>query len=274
MSMKHRQPRLQFTDAERGEPRLKEHIRRAEKAADKADAAQKKIPKKKHPVKQHTVDPNTGKVKTRLIFEEKPKPPSKLSHAVHAAPVNTAAGATHKKISEAEQDNVGVESAHRMEQTAEGGIRLAEYSYRSQKLRPYREAAKARMKLEKANVNALYQKHIQDNPQLSSNPISRWQQKRAIRKQYAASVRAGESVTATMQKSAKAAKLAAERSEKVAKFFWRHKKAIGIVIALFLVVSVFLNAMSSCSVLVSGVLSSVSSSTYPSQDVDMPIPLS
>ena len=83
MSMKHRQPRLQFTDAERGEPRLKEHIRRAEKAADKADAAQKKIPKKKRPVKRHTVDPNTGKVKTRLIFEEKPKPPSKLSHAAH-----------------------------------------------------------------------------------------------------------------------------------------------------------------------------------------------
>ena len=55
-------PRLQFTDAEREDPRLKEHIRRADKAADQADAARKKVPKKKKPVKQRTVDPATGTV--------------------------------------------------------------------------------------------------------------------------------------------------------------------------------------------------------------------
>ena len=169
-------PRLQFTDAERGDPRLKEHIRRADKAADQADAARKKIPKQKKPVKQRTVDPATGKAKTRLRFEEvdKPAPVSKLSHAVTSAPVHTAAGTVHRKISEAEQDNVGVESAHRLEESAEGGVRLAAHSYRSQKLRPYREAAKAERKLEKANVNALYQKHIRQNPQITSNPVSRW----------------------------------------------------------------------------------------------------
>ena len=64
-----KQPRLQFTDAERGDPRLKEHIRRADKAADQVDAARKKIPKQKKPVKQRTVDPATGKAKTRLRFE-------------------------------------------------------------------------------------------------------------------------------------------------------------------------------------------------------------
>ena len=81
-------PRLQFTDAERGDPRLKEHIRRADKAADQADAARKKVPKKKKPVKQRTVDPATGKAKTRLRFEEvdRPAPVSKLTHAVQAVP--------------------------------------------------------------------------------------------------------------------------------------------------------------------------------------------
>ena len=55
--------RLQFTDAESGDPRLKEHIRRADMAADQADAARKKVPKKKKPVKQRTVDPATGKAR-------------------------------------------------------------------------------------------------------------------------------------------------------------------------------------------------------------------
>lgn len=263
--------RLQFTDAERENSKLKEHIRRADKAADKAEKAQAKVPKQKKPVKRPTVDPATSKVKTRLCFEEvdKPAPSSKLSHAVKAAPINTASVQAHRKIQEAEQDNVGVESAHKLEESAEGGARLAVHSYRSQKLRPHREAAKARMKMEKANVNALYQKHIQDNPQLASNPISRWQQKRAIKKQYAASVRSGESVAATMENSARAAKRAAEKGEKVSQFVWKHKKGIGIVIALLLMVSVFLNGMSSCSVLVEGVLSGLSSSTFPSQDADM-----
>ncbi|MDE7261200.1 MAG: C40 family peptidase [Oscillospiraceae bacterium] len=260
--------RLQFTDAERGEPKLKEHIRRADKAADKAEAAQKKIPKRKKPVKQSAVDPATGKVKTRLRFEEveKPAPTAKLSHAVKAAPANTVAVQVHRKIQETEQDNVGVERAHKLEETAEGSARLAAHSYRTQKLRPYREAAKAKMKMEKANVNALFQKHIQDNPQLASNPISRWQQKRAIKKQYAASVRSGESVTATMENAAKAAKHAAEKSKNISQFFWKHKKEIGIVIALFLTVAVLLNVMASCSVLVEGIMSGLSSSMFPSQD--------
>ena len=174
-----------------------------------------------------------------------------------------------RKISETGQDNVGVESAHRLEESAEGGARLAAHSYRSQKLRPYREAAKAKMKMEKANVNAIYQKHLQDNPQLTSNPVSRWQQKRAIKKQYAASVRAGESVTATMENAAKAAKRAAEKSEQVHQFVWRHKKGFLLVIGLFLVVSIFLNGMSSCSMMAGGVMSVLGSSTHPSSDEAM-----
>ena len=263
-------PRLQFTDAERGDPRLKEHIRRADKAADQADAARKKIPKKKKPVKQRTVDPATGKAKTRLRFEEvdKPAPVSKLSHAVTSAPIHTAVGTVHRKISEAEQDNVGVESAHRLEESAEGGVRLAAHSYRSQKLRPYREAAKAERKLEKANVNALYQKHLHDNPQLASNPLSRWRQKRAIQKQYAASVKSGQTA-ATMENTARAAKKAAEKSKDTANFIMRHKKGIGIILGLLACVSLLLNCMASCSILLEGGLTALGGSTYPCRDEDM-----
>ena len=263
--------RLQFTDAERGDPRLKEHIRRADKAADKADAVQKKVPKKKKLVKYRQTDPATGKPKTRLRFEDvdKPAPASKLTHTVNAAPLNAVSVQTHRKIQEAEQENVGVESAHRLEETAEGGVRLAAHSARARKLKPYREAEKARMKLGRANVNALYQKHIRDHPDLASNPISRWQQKRAIRKQYAASVRSGEGVAATMENAVRAARQAAEKSKATGSFVWKHKKGFAIAAALFLAVSVFLNGMSSCTVLAEGVLSGLGGSTYSSADADM-----
>ena len=222
-------------------------------------------------VKRNTLAPAAGKARTRLRFEEvdKPAPVSKLTHVAQAAPILAAAGAVHRKIGEAEQDNVGVESTHRLEESAEGGARLAAYSYRSQKLRPYREAAKTKMKLEKVNVNAIYQKHLQDNPSFASNPVFRWQQKRAIKKQYTASVRAGESITATMEHSIKASKRAAKQGEQVNQFVWRHKKGFLLVIALFLIVSLFLNGMSSCSMMAEGVLSVLGGSTHPSSDEAM-----
>lgn len=158
------QSRLQFTDAERSDPRLKEHIRRADKAADKADTTKKKVPKKKKLVKYQQADPATGKSKTRLRFEDvdKPAPASKLSHTVKSAPLSAISVQAHRKIQEAEQENVGVESAHRLEEVSEGGARLTVHSARARKLKPYREAEKARMKLGRANVNAIYQKHIRE----------------------------------------------------------------------------------------------------------------
>ena len=89
------------------------------------------------------------------------------------------------------------------------------------------------MKMGRANVNAIYQKHIRDNPDLSSNPVSRWRQKRAIRKQYAASVRSGEGVAATMENAMRAAKQAAVKSRATGSFLRRHKKGAALALALF-----------------------------------------
>lgn len=267
-------PRLQFTDAEREDSRLKEHIRHADQAADKAEAARAKIPQKKKKVKQRTTDPATGKKKTQLRFEEvdKPAPASKLTHAVTAAPGKTLSSQVHKKIGETEEDNVGVQSAHQVEEAVESGVHMAQSAYRSHKLRPYRAAARAERKLEKANVNALYQKSLAENPALSSNPISRWQQKQAIKKQYAAAKRTGQSANAAAkaaENTAKAAKKAAEETKKAGGFVWRHRRGFGIVIALFLMVCAFANGLSYCSVLLQGGLSGVAGSTYPCRDEDM-----
>ena len=265
-----KEPRLRFTDEERADPALEKPIRKADKAAAKADKAQAKIPKKQ--VRQKAVDPETGKVTTKLVLEDKKKPPSKLSHAVRDTPANAALGKVHREIREAEQDNVGVESAHKSEEAAETGVRLAREGYRSHKLKPYRKAAQAEQKLEKANVNALYQKSLRENPQLASNPISRWQQKQAIKKEYAAAKRAGQAAgnaASAAQKTGKAAKTVKEKAQQAGAFVMRHKKGFLIAGAIFLLVCMLLNTMSSCSMMAQSIGSAVSGSTYPSDDPEL-----
>ena len=265
-----KEPRLHFTDEERADPALEKPIRKADRAAAKADRAQTKIPKKQ--VRQKTVDSKTGKVTTKLVLEDKKKLPSKLSHAVRDAPGDAALGKLHKEIRETEQDNVGVESAHKSEETAETGVRLVREGYRSHKLKPYRKSAQAEQKLEKANVNALFQKSLRENPQLTSNPFSRWQQKQAIKKEYAAAKRAGQTAggtAKTVSKTGKAAKTVKEKVQQAGAFIMRHKKGFLLVGAIFLLICLLLNTMSSCSMMAQSIGSAISGSTYPSDDPEL-----
>ena len=262
-----KEPRLHFTDEERADPALEKPIRKADRAAAKADRSQAKIPKKQ--VRQKTVDPKTGKVTTKLVLEDKKKPPSKLSHAVRDAPGDAVLGKLHKEIRKTERDNVGVESAHKSEETAETGVRLVREGYRSHKLKPYRKAAQAEQKLEKANVNALYQKSLRENPQLTSNPFSRWQQKQTIKKEYAAAKRAGNTAGGTAKTASKTAKTVKEKAQQAGAFIMRHKKGFLLVGAIFLLICLLLNTMSSCSMMAQSIGSAISGSTYPSDDPEL-----
>ena len=265
-----KEPRLRFTEEERADPALEKPIRKAEKAAAKADKAQAKIPKKQ--VKRAEVDPKTGKVTTKLVLEDKPRPPSKLFHTVRDAPGNAVTGKIHQEIQESEDDNVGVESAHKSEEALETGVHLVREGYRSHKLKPYRKAAQAERKLEKANVNALYQKSLQDNPQLASNPLSRWQQKQQIKKQYAAAKRAAQSggtAAGAAQKTGKAAKTVKEKAQQAGAYVMQHKKGFGVLLAIFLLICLLLNTMSSCSMMAQSIGSAISGTTYPSDDPEL-----
>ena len=265
-----KEPRLRFTEEERADPALEKPIRKAEKAAAKADKAQAKIPKKQ--VKRAEVDPKTGKVTTKLVLEDKPRPPSKLSHTVRDAPGNAVAGKLHQEIRKTEDDNVGVESAHKSEEAVETGVHLVREGYRSHKLKPYRKAAQAERKLEKANIEALFQKSVYENPAAASNPLSRWQQKQQIKKQYAAAKRAaqsGGSAAGAAQKTGKAAKTVKEKAQQAGTYVMRHKKGFGIVLAIFLLVCLLLNTMSSCSMMAQSIGSAISGTTYPSDDPEL-----
>ncbi len=266
-----REPRLQFSDADLAEPKLEKPIKQVKKAAAKADKAQAKIPKKTVVKKERGFDPATGKVKTQLRFEEvdKKKPPSKLTHAVRDAPANFVLSQVHREVAQSEDDNVGVEAAHKVEQTVESGGRLVQSAHRAHQLKPYRAAIRAEKKLERANIDALQKKAEIDRP--TSNPVSKWQQKQAIKKQYAAAKhnQAAQTTAKAAENTAKAAKKAAEKAEKAGKYVWEHRRGFAIAAAILLMLAFLLNGLSSCSVLMDGVGSGIAASTYPSQDADM-----
>ena len=266
-----REPRLQFSDADLAEPKLEKPIKRVKKAEAKADKAQAKIPKKTVVKKERGFDPATGKVKTQLRFEEvdKKKPPSKLTHAVRDTPANLVLSQVHREVAQSEDDNVGVEAAHKVEQTVERGGRLVQSAHRAHQLKPYRAAIRAEKKLERANLDALQKKAEIDSP--TSNPVSKWQQKQAIKKQYAAAKhnQAAQTTAKAAENTAKAAKKAAEKAEKAGKYVWEHRRGFAIAAAILLMLAFLLNGLSSCSVIMDGVGSGIAASTFPSQDADM-----
>lgn len=270
--MSKRSPRLQFSDEERASPELKKVIEKADKKADKLDKAEAKIPKKTVKRKERVVGED-GKVSVKLHFEEvdKKKPTSKLSHSLTDAPLNTVLATAHREVRDSEEDNVGVEGAHKLEQVAEGGVRTLDSAHRSHKLKPYREAAYAEKAADKANLKALNKQAQQNNPQFSSNPYSRWQQKRAIKKEYMAAKagKTGATTAKATQKTAKSAKKAAENTKKTGTFLARHWKGALIVLALLLMIAFLSSVISSCSVLVQSGVTSFAASSYAADDADM-----
>ena len=270
--MAKRTPRLIFSEEERALPELEKVIRKADKAADKLEKAESNIPKKTVKVKERIVDADTGKVTTRLFFEEvdKKRPPSKLSHAAQKAPLDTIRGAVHRKLREDNGGNSGTEAANTLSEAAESGYRVAETAHHSHTEKPYRRAGKAEAAADKANLRALNRQYEQEYGK-ASNPYSRWQQKRAIKKEYAAAKAGGgaRNTAKASETTAKAARRAAEDTKKAGSFIVRHRRGFLIVGGIAAVILLLMTCVSSCSTLFQGVTSSVVTSTYPLEDADM-----
>ncbi len=191
-----------------------------------------------------------GETPVRLHLEEKPKPaPSSHSMGVTRLPLSE----VHRQIGKAEEENTGVEAAHYGEEAAEKTARFAEHSYRFHQLKPYRQLEKAEQKLNKANVRSLQQKAA-----LSSNPLSRWRQKQAIRKAYYAAQ------AATGRAFSQNPVMRVLRRVKF--FFVRSKKTYVLGGALFLLLALLINGLSSCTPLLQGGLQALVIATYPAED--------
>ena len=269
--------RLQFTEEELSTPELEKYIEKSNRAADRLDAAKAAIPKQKKLVKEHTFDEATGKAKTRLRFEEREKPmPGSRNHKNPLSrPAQEAGIFVHNKVHSVEKDNSGVEGAHKSEELAEKGAkygaRKVKQGYRSHKLKPYRKAAKAEKAAAKANVNFQYHKTLHDNPQLTSNPLSRFWQKQQIKKQYAKAARAGgaKGIKAAAENTRKAAAKAAEKTRQTIAFVARHPAGVCIAIAALLLIILVFAGLSSCSAMFSGTINGVVGTSYTSEDSDL-----
>ena len=270
--------RLQFKEEERTDPELAKYVKKSEKAADRLEAAREKIPKQKRIKAAREFDEATGRAKTRLYFEKTDKPQNgKLHHNPADRPVREIKNYVHGKVSEVEKDNSGVEGAHKSEKLAEraGGYasRKLKEGYRSHKLKPYREAAKAEAASQKADTNYLYHKTLKENPELASNPLSRFHQKQQIKRQYAKDLRAAQKAGKTAGKTAGAAKntrktaqKAGEATKKTTDFIARHWKGILTVGVFLLLIVMIFTGLSSCAAIIQGGVSSVLGTSYTAED--------
>ena len=243
---KEKSSRLQFTEEELSTPELEKYVKKSNEA--------------------------TGKGKTRLHFEEREKPPGfKEKHNPLSRPAQEAGVFVHNKIHSVEKDNSGVEGAHKSEELAECGAkygaRKVREGYRSHKLKPYREAAKAEKAAFKANVNFQYHKTLHDNPQLTSNPLSRFWQKQKIKKQYRDAAKKGGAAAA--KGSAAAAKETAKKTEQAAAFVARHPAGIALTVAALLLFIMVSAGLSSCGAMFSGLMNGVLGTSYTSEDSDL-----
>lgn len=237
--------------------------KKADKAHDKLDGARRKLPKKRV-AKVRIETSESGKPKRRLVFEDEVK--SRREHLkgpLASRPVKLAANAAvayaHKKIYQVQDDNVGVEAAHKTEIAAEGAARLF---WRSHKTAPYRKVSKLEHRAEKADVKLHYRKTMDANPQASGNIFSRYAQKRKIKRDYAKKAR-------NARKAAKRAKKAASAGKALGSFVKRHPMIALMILAFALLVLIIMSAASSCSTLINGGISAVLATSYTAPDPDI-----
>ena len=267
--------RLQFTEEELAAPELERYIEKSNKAADRLDAAKAAIPKQKKLVKERTFEEAAGKAKTRLHFEEQEKPiPGGKKGNPLSRPAQEARIFVHNKIHSVEKDNSGVEGAHKSEELAERGAkygaRKVKEGYRSHKLKPYRAAAKAEKAAFKANVDFQYHKALHDNPQIASNPLSRFMQKQQIKRQYAKEARnTAKGIKGAAERTRKAAAKAAEKTKQTAAFVARHPAGVAIAVGVLLLFIMVMSGLSSCGAMFSGTLNGVLGTSYTSEDSDL-----
>lgn len=216
--------------------------------------------------------PNARKKKIRLQFEEtEAKPPSRLRHPVQR-PMESAHDQLHQQLAEAnEDDNAAVSAMLQGDRLSTSALQMGEHAYHAQKLRPYRQAQNAERALDEANIRYLEAKHRVENPKFTSNPFSRWQQKRAIRKEYAA-MKAARNAVGDAEKSAvatsKTVRGADDIVERVAEVFQSHPSS-RLIILLCAMLLILMGSLQSCTPLAQSVLESLIIGTYPATEDDV-----
>ena len=177
---------------------------------------------------------------------------------------------THQSVRNADQDNnSGVEAAHFTEGSAEGAARAGSRFQYGRKLRQYKKLERLEKKADKDAVDSIFAERMKSDPQAGSNFFSRWRQKQAIKKEYAAAKAGAAAAENTAAGTAKAAQGTASMTEKAFQFVQSHSHIIIGIAAVGLLVLVIAGSVSSCSVLSNGGGNVVLGTSYTAEDEDL-----
>ena len=287
--------RLRFTKNELTDEKVRRAAAKAERAADRAEKAQSKLPKK---TKLRIIREAAGGASPGSKLQTKKSSDTAVRSKLRVERVETSAGRpgfvkqTGKNVAhasavralnavrdsvDAEDDgNAGAEAVRTGRTTANAtGATVSNVRYYG-KLKSHKKAERLIEKSEKANVEALYQQSLHADSDAPSNPLSRWRQKQAIKKEYAAAKRAGNAASSgasaasgAAKKTSAAAKETKSLTEKAMEFVKEHPKGILIVLCLGFLVTFISSAFSSCSVLMGGGGQVVLGTSYTAEEADL-----
>ena len=253
-----RDSRSKTADSSTGDSSKKkaEHRRQIRHEADLAKMRSKKL-KSEQDVKAKKNAAASGKK------GGKPKNPGNLA-------ADALSAKTHQSVRNADQDNnSGVEAAHFTEGSAEGAARAGSRFKYGRKLRQYKKLERLEKKADKDAVDSIFAERMKSDPQAGSNFFSRWRQKQAIKKEYAAAKAGAAAAENTAAGTAKAAQGTASITEKAFQFVQSHSHIIIGIAAVGLLVLVIAGSVSSCSVLINGGGNVVLGTSYTAEDEDL-----
>ena len=253
-----RDSRSKTADSSTGDSSKKkaEHRRQIRHEADLAKMRSKKL-KSEQEVKAKKNEAASGKK------GGKPKKPGNLA-------ADTISAKAHQSVRNADQDNnSGVEAAHFTEGSAEGAARAGSRFQYGRKLRQYKKLERLEKKADKDAVDSIFAERMKSDPQAGSNFFSRWRQKQAIKKEYAAAKAGAAAAENTAAGTAKAAQGTASMTEKAFQFVQSHSHIIIGIAAVGLLVLVIAGSVSSCSVLINGGGNVVLGTSYTAEDEDL-----
>jgi cell wall-associated NlpC family hydrolase len=290
--------RLHFTEDELSDRDIRRAAKKAEKAADKADRANEKLPTKRRvritrdsgraeaveerlsdklrPERQSTIAAR-GKLRIEVteVTAQKPGAGGRAAVNAPAAALHAARNTVRDAVGRSDNDsegNAGGDALQSGESTVRNTGNIVNNRHYSHKLKQYDKAARLERKSDAANVEALYRRERHNDPNPSSNPISKWRQKQELKKRYMeakASGRAGASASGAAKGGKKTAEGTKSVVDKGIEFVKEHPKAILMAGVLGLLIMLIAGMFSSCTAMFAGSGNAVLGTSYTAEDADI-----
>ena len=207
------------------------------------------------------------RAKEKLAKQKPPKKPGPVRRVGRVAS-GSAHSFVHGKIYENEHENVGIEGAHRSELVGESALRHgSRFVKRKIREHPAKAVQKAESRYIKATADYHFHTAAQEHPELSKNALSRFWQKRRLRKRY--QKQAKEAAKYGAQAAGKTAVTTEKLAARAVGFVKRHPVGCLLALACVLLVLVMQSCSSSLVTLGNSTIGAVGASTYPCEDGDL-----